>query len=358
MTVPTIQPLRFPKSSLRIGIIGAGGIVQNAHLPGYRKAGYHVSAIADIREQVARDLARRFEISRVFTDARDLIASPEVDVIDMAIPEIARPGLVEAVMRARKPLLIQKPLAYTLARGREIVRMFSEARVPLAVNQNARFAPEFHAIKQLIESGALGQVFDIRWTMRNTSDHRSWARDSWYARDERFQILSWSIHHLDLFRHWLEDEALSVYCVLPRRPSQNFRGEIMASAVLRFRNGAHVSMIDSNACTPGRPEIQEVDVDGTKGSAYAKVSQPRAFRFWLMDERAGPAMDAPLHQPALEGEWYPDGFAASMGGFLNDLAESREPSVSGRRNLGTLELVEACYLSDRTGRPVDLAELP
>ena len=48
-----------------------------------------------------------------------------------------------------------------------------------------------------------------------------------------------------LFRDLLDDEAEHVYCELPRKPGQRFRGEILASALIRFRGGAHASMIDS-----------------------------------------------------------------------------------------------------------------
>lgn len=351
-----LPPLQYvpPRSELRIGVIGAGGIVKDAHLPAYRKAGYQVTAICDVREETARALGRQFEIPAVVADPAALIARDDVDVVDLAIPESSRPAVVEAVLRARKPLLIQKPLAYSLARARDLVRRFEAARVPLAVNQNARFAPEFFAARRLVGSGLLGEVFDLRWTMRYTADWRPWARDSWYAKEDRFQVLSWSIHHLDLFRYLLADEAQSVYCTLQRRPGQNMRGDIMAAAILRFRKGAQATMVDSNAVVPGRPHVQELDVDGSQGSIHLRVSEPRCFAFYLAQEMPGDGEDAPAHQPVLEGAWYPDGFAGSMGDFLEAIACGREPTVSGRSNLGTIALVEACYESARTGRPVDL----
>jgi len=349
-----LPPLSFPKTTLRIGLVGAGGIVQAAHLPAYAKWRYRVSAIFDVRREAAEQAARKFGVPVVCATIGELLARKDVDVVDVAIPDHGRPAVLPALLAARKPTLLQKPLAYTLDEARRIVADFERAKVPLAVNQNLRWSPEFQAAKHLIASGHLGQLFDLRWTMRNTADSRAWAKGSWYSRDPLFQVLSWSIHELDAFRFLLDDEGERVYCALPRRPDQNFVGDVCATAVIHFRGGCHVSMVDSNAATPGRPEVQECDVDGSAGSIHLRISEPRSFAYWLAKEIEG-EKDAPLHAPKLEGVWYPDGFAGSMGDFLQAVEKGVEPSVSGRRNLGTMALVDACYRSAAARQAVEVA---
>jgi predicted dehydrogenase len=346
-------PYEFPKSSLRIGVIGAGGIVQNAHLPGYAKAKYGVSAICDLDRPAAEKAAQKFGIPAVCASVDELLARKDVDVVDVAIPEHGRPAVLPSILKARKPTLLQKPLAYTIEEARRIVDEFAKAKVPLAVNQNLRWSPQMRAARQLIGEGRLGQLFDLRWTMRNTCDGAPWAKGSWYSRDPRFQVLSWSIHHLDAFRFLLDDEAERVYCALPRRPGQNFLGDVCATAVIHFRGGAQVSMVDSNASTPGRPEVQELDVDGTEGSIHLELQAPRKFEYWLAKE-AGADGNAPRHAADLPGEWYPDGFAGAMGDFLEAIEQRREPSVSGRRNLGTMALIDACYRSAEARQAVEV----
>jgi predicted dehydrogenase len=120
-----------------------------------------------------------------------------------------------------------------------------------------------------------------------------------------------------------------------------------------MKGGCHVSMVDSNASTPGRPELQVLDVDGTGGSISFGVAEPRYFVYWLASEVEG-EKDAPAHAPRLEGVWYPDGFAGAMGDFLRAVEQGTEPSVSGRRNLGTMALVEACYRSAALRQAVEV----
>ena len=352
----TIPPIAPPPSTLRIGVVGAGGIVKSAHLPGYAKWKLQVSAIVDVRRDAAAAAAKQYEIPNVCATVEQLVARPDVDVLDVAIPEQARAAVVPILLKAGKPVLLQKPLAYSLDDARRLVDAFAKAKVPLAVNQNLRWSPEMQAAKFLIAKGQLGKLFDLRWTMRNTSDRRAWARGSWYSKDERFQVLSWSEHHLDAFRFLLEDEGARVYCALPRRPDQNFKGDVAATAVIHFRNGVHVSMVDSNVATPGRPEEQTLDVDGTGGSLTFGLAKPRYFAYWLAKEVEGEG-DAPAHAPQLEGEWYPDGFAGSMASFLEALKSGVEPPTSGRRNLGTMALVDACYRSAASGQAVEVANV-
>jgi predicted dehydrogenase len=330
--------------------------VMNAHLPAYAKWNLRVSAIFDVRREAAETAAKKFGIPVVCGSVEELLARRDVDVIDVAIPEHGRADVLLAILRARKPALLQKPLAYTLEDAQRIVADFARADVPLAVNQNLRWSPEMQAAKQLIDGGHLGTLFDLRWTMRNTSDRRAWAKGSWYSKDARFQVLSWSEHHLDAFRFLLDDEAARVYCALPRRPDQNFTGDICASAVIHFRKGVQVTMVDSNASTPGRPEVQILDVDGTGGSVTFGLAKPRYFAYWLAKEIVGEG-DAPAHAPTLRGEWYPDGFAGSMATFLQHLRDGTEAPISGRRNLGTMALVDACYRSAASGAAVEVARV-
>jgi len=104
-----------------IGICGAGGIVNDAHLPAYRKAGFNVAGIFDARREAAERTAARFEIPRVFDSLEQLVADRRVDVVDIAVPATENLGIVEAVSAAGKPMLIQKPLAEDYETARRTV---------------------------------------------------------------------------------------------------------------------------------------------------------------------------------------------------------------------------------------------
>jgi predicted dehydrogenase len=352
-----IPPLSFRKSNLRIGVVGSERVVLSAHLPAYVKWGLRVTALTNVRSEVAEDAARRYGVPTVCTSLDELLVRDDVDVVDVAVPEHERRALLPRLLKAGKPVLLQKPLAESLAEAHKIVDDFACAKIPLAVNQNLRWSPEMQAAKHLVAGGHLGQVFDLRWTMRSTADRRASAQGTGYSERPRFQVLVASAHPLDAFRFLLEDEAVRVYCALPRRPDQNFKGDVCATAVIQFRRGVHASLVDSNASTPGRPETQVLDVDGTGGSLTFGLATPRYFAYWLAKEIPGGGSgdgDAPAHAPPLTGEWYLDGFAGAMASFLEAVETGTEAPSSGRRNLGTMALIDACYRSAQSGQAVDV----
>lgn len=338
-------------TNLRIGVIGAGGIVRDAHLPAYRRSGWNVVGITDLRDEASRELAARFDVPRTFSSALELIESDEVDVVDLAIPEAGRLELIEAIARTGKPFLCQKPLSESLEHARRMVATARAGGSVMAVNQNARWAPEFRAAKTLFETGALGELYYLRWEMRNWADSQGWAKDSWNAECERWQLVYWSIHHLDLIRYWAQEEPTRVYASLPRKPGQNFRGEVMASVVMDFASGKHAVMLDHNASIENCEVVQEFGLEGTEGVVTGRVSAPRQF-----EVRLHSVTDQVFH-PELAGEWYPSGFQGSMGDLLLAIGEGREPQVSGEDHLKTLALVEACYRSARDGVVVDPADV-
>ncbi len=347
MPLPEIasQPPR-PQTALRIGVVGAGGIVRDAHLPAYKKAGFTVSAICDVLPKAARAVADQFGIEHVESDVRALVERDDVDVVDIAIPDSGRLEVVEAAVAAGKHLLIQKPLAHDLPTARRIVDMAREGGIVLAINQNARWAPRFRAARSLIENGHLGDVYLVRWEMRNFADSQSWAKDAWYGREERFQILFWTIHHLDLVRYWMGMEPVRLFASLPKRPGQNMKGDVVSSIAMDFPDGQHAIVLDNNASLPGRDVHQYFGIEGTEGLVEGDVAHSDPITVRLSSD------PHTVFRPPCEGQWYPDGFIGAMGDLLCAIEQGRSPQVSGEDHLKTLQLVEAAYDSARRGQVV------
>src|SRR4051794_39518635 len=106
---------RLPKRrDFRIGCVGAGFIMRDCHLVAYRQAGFNPMAIASRSPDHARDVAGRPGLHRVHASYADLLADPDVEVLDVAVPPDVQPDIVrEAVLHAGhlRGILAQKPLA-------------------------------------------------------------------------------------------------------------------------------------------------------------------------------------------------------------------------------------------------------
>jgi predicted dehydrogenase len=349
---------RFPENRSRgIGIIGLGGIVQFGHLPAYRAAGYRVVAGADISQKAVEQVRGPFGIEHLSTDYRRVLDDPQVEVVDIALPNTVadRERIILEAIDAGKHLLVQKPFAHEFEQAQTFVRAAEEAGVLLAVNQNARWNPSYRASSSLIDQGELGELYLITHEMRVNQDTEY---DSpWWMQLARPLFLEYSVHHFDILRMWARREPVRVNASVVRRPGQRYRGEMIGITTLEF-DGLVASIVDDDASFSEDP-LCRFRIEGTTGLVNGTVGM-----FGPLGTGNGPGTiefcrrGAPLfYRPLLEGAWAPDAFAATMGELLIALEEGRQPEISGRDNLNTLRIALAAELSARDGGPISPSEI-
>src|SRR5579875_507587 len=153
----------------RIGMIGVGNIAQRAHLPGYRMLGLQIVAAADVSERALAAAKHNWDIPAVYTDFREMFANEKLDAVDITVHERwsdIKLAAVQAAAAAGVHVLIQKPLAMSYETCVAMVEATRQAGVLMAVNQNARWAPAFHAAKVLLEAGCIGTPRVVNITAR------------------------------------------------------------------------------------------------------------------------------------------------------------------------------------------------
>ncbi len=160
-------------SKLKVGIIGLGGIA-NTHVPGWQASPYaEVVAGSDIRPEVFDTWRQKYNVTRFYENFNDLIADPEIDIIDVCSPNMFHTEQAVAALQAGKNVICEKPLAPTPA---DILKMIAardaapakDGRRPLLMTaQHFRFRGVSQAAKLEIEAGALGPVYHARaWMLR------------------------------------------------------------------------------------------------------------------------------------------------------------------------------------------------
>src|SRR5687767_8829338 len=154
------QP-RLPKRrDWRIGCVGAGFIMRDCHLVAYRQAGFNPIAIASRSRERAYAAAGQHGIHRVHDSYADLLADPEVEVLDIAVPPDVQPDIIrEAVLHGDhvRGILAQKPLAMSHAEAKKCADLCAGAGIALAVNQNMRYDQSVRAQAGLLRGGVLGE---------------------------------------------------------------------------------------------------------------------------------------------------------------------------------------------------------
>ena len=353
---------RMPRNKdVGIGCIGAGFIMADCHLVAYRAAGFNPVAISSKHPDRAKTVADRHRIPRTYDDYRDLLADRAVQVVDIAVPPDIQIDVVREVVKHAdhiRGVLAQKPLGVSYAQAREIVDLSEQAGITLAVNQNMRYDQSIRACKSLLSHGVLGDPVFASIDMRAIPHWMPWQqRQGWVT----LRIMS--IHHLDTFRFWLGDPQRVFASIRPdpRTQAKFDHTDGISLYILEYANGARASSWDDVWAGPAR-EGAEPDiyirwrVEGTKGMARGTIGWPE------YPKPTPSTLDYTTtaggwHQPRWNEVWFPDAFSGPMAQLLCAMEDNTEPEISGRDNLKTMALVDACYVSAREHRAVTLDEI-
>jgi predicted dehydrogenase len=147
---------------IRWGIVGCGDVTEIKSGPGFQKArGSALVAVMRRDRAKAEDYARRHGVPRVHSSADALIHDPDVDAVYIATPPASHAALALEVAAARKPCLVEKPMARTHAECTRMNQAFRAAGVPLYVAYYRRALPRFLEVRRLLDSGAVGVVTDV-----------------------------------------------------------------------------------------------------------------------------------------------------------------------------------------------------
>ena len=350
-TAPDPRP-RFPDAPLAVGLIGAGAIARSAHLPAYAAWGVPVVAVASRTPEAARKLAGDFGIERVHDRVDDLLADPEVAVVDLATGPAGRVDLIASAVRAGKHVLAQKPLVATELDARRLQPVLAEARergIRVAVNQNGRWAPAWRIATLLVRDGAIGEVVGV--THLHDKPLPPLAGTA-FDDVPHMLLADYLVHWLDITRCWLEGERVaSVAATDSRLPGQpaDARNPWHASVHIALESGASASLRvvgNARAVAGGCPFW----IHGTEGTIRGSVllgSDAVAL------ERDGVTTSFPL-----DGQWFTDGFAGTMGELQRAIVEHREPEHSAEHVLATVRLGLAAVASvEAGGTPVHPSDL-
>ncbi|MBA3414078.1 MAG: Gfo/Idh/MocA family oxidoreductase, partial [Chloroflexia bacterium] len=187
----------------RIAILGAGSIVQNAHLPAWRQhADAEVACLVDVRAEVAERVARDHGIPAWSADYRAVLADPTIEAIDLCLPHHLHAPVALECLLAGKHLLIEKPIALDLPSALAVVAAAEEAGRLLMVAENWRYAPATVEAERLIRDGAIGAPFLLKAAMEFYLRPAA-AGDNWRLRQDHAGggvLLDSGIHTMSVAR--------------------------------------------------------------------------------------------------------------------------------------------------------------
>ena len=355
---------KMPKNKkMRIGCIGAGFIMADCHLVAYRNAGFNPIAISSRDLEKAQQVAKRHDIANAYSDYRELLENPKIEIVDVAVPPDIQFDVIKEIVKHKKKIrgiLAQKPLGMDYQQAKQIVAMCKRAGITLAVNQNMRYDQSIRTCKTLLDKGVLGEAVFGSIDMRAIPHWMPWQQKmGWLT----LRIMS--IHHLDTFRYLFGDPQ-RVYASVrsdPRTAKDFKHQDGICLYILEYKNGFRAAAWDDVWTGPALEGAQKDiyirwRVEGTEGLARGTIGWPEypnptpSTLDYTSSQYPGYWL-----QPRWPEVWFPDAFAGPMAQLIRAVETNSEPEIGGLDNLKTMALVDACYLSAKEHRAVTISEI-
>jgi len=342
-----VEPPRSPRP---IVIVGAGGIVRDAHLPAYAKAGLPVIGIVDRDAERAAELAKTYGIEHVFASVADAVGfAPADTVYDVAVPPAHIVEVLEPLPDGAA-VLIQKPLGDTEQSTDAIIRLCHVKGLTAAVNTQLRFAPYVAAARAAIAEGMIGELYDLEVQVEVNTP---WELFPYVLGLDRLELHMHSIHYLDLVRSFVGDPA-SVSCVTVRHP-RKAHANSRSAVLLHYPERDLRAVVTTNHDHHFGPRHEQsyVKWEGTEGAIKAQLGLLMAYpegREDSLEIFRDTDPDAGWQPLPFEGSWFPDAFVGSMGvlqRYLEGSIDTLPTSVDDVQH--TMAVVEAAYASNERG---------
>ncbi|MEU6740235.1 Gfo/Idh/MocA family protein [Streptosporangium sandarakinum] len=336
-------------TELRLGLVGAGavGVLHAEAAP--RVPGVRVGAVCDVDPEAARRVAAPHG-APVYPDHRALLSSGEVDAVVVATPHALHTAIVCEAAAAGLHVLVEKPMATSLADCDLMIAACAAAGVRLAVGHVQRFLPDKAAAMAALADGRIGAP--LMMSDRRGSDYRRGSRPGWFL-DPGLSgggvFINIGAHSVDRLV-WLSGRRVervdaSMTSSLPAAGPAGL-SPVETDALVRLAlAGGPAAQVAVTSTGPPAPH-DEVVIVGERGTLSISPHTGTALH------RDG--VTTWLHRPG--GDDVPAAFAAQLADFAGAVRTGREPAVTGSHGRHVLEVVLAAYASTARRAPVPIPE--
>lgn len=323
------------------GIVGYGWVARDYMAPAIRAAGHRLVAVADPGE--GSRAAAQAEGARAHATLDGLLAEPEVEAVYVATPNHLHRGAVEALARAGKAVLCEKPMAASLGDAEAMAAAVRRSGVFYGTAFDQRHHPGHRAMRAAVHAGRLGTVTAVRivyacWLDRGWASFRG--QDNWRidpAQAGGGALIDLAPHGLDLTDYLLGESIADIACLTQAR-AQDYAVDDGALLIGRTGSGVLASLHVAYNCPDALPR-RRLEVIGTEGmlSAIDTMGQTAGGTVTFTDGTSGASEEI-----FFDGAASP--FLQQVRAFGSALRRPEERAAySAERDLHTMRLVARAY---------------
>ena len=313
-----------------------------AHIEGALSCGAEIGAICDLDTDALRFAGEKYNIpeEKWFTDYRDIINNPDIDVVTVAIPDQQHKQVSADLLRAGKHVLCEKPLALTREDLKEIIKAEKDTDAKFMVGQICRFTPAFIKAKEIVEAGTIG---DIYYVESEYAHDYMYLVDNWRSDPNRHGVIGGGCHAIDLLR-WIAGDPTEVMAYGTHKLLPQVAYDDATIAIMKFPNDVIGKVFVSTGCK--RDYTMRTLIYGTKGTIICDNTSPTMQLFVIGD-------DEMAHEPEIiDIEVNNHNAAKEFEVFADAIANNKPVITDATEGAKTVEVCLAVVESSKTGVPV------
>ncbi|WP_175988015.1 Gfo/Idh/MocA family protein [Bacillus sp. Marseille-Q1617] len=344
-------------SKLRMGMIGTGGIAQGRHIPTFKKLSETVTleAVSDINELTAQDVAKKFNIPKVFSDYRDMFE--HVDAVTICTPNKFHAEITIAALKAGLHVFCEKPMAMTPEECKAMIDAADESGKVLAIAYHYRFMKDSRAAKRFITANEIGEPIVARARAIRRRKVPGWGVFTNKELQGGGSLIDYGCHFLDLSL-WLLGNPKPVevtgtaYNKLSRIPGEvnqwgdfdreNFEVDDHVTAYIKFDNGASM-LFETSWSANVKSDEESLSISGETGGVDL-------FPLHINQMKHGMLLNS-------EADWIPgedDPSLPQAENFINSCLGIEELIVKPEEAMAVSQIVDAIYKSSETRQSITL----
>ncbi len=330
---------------VKVGIIGLGSVVQLVHLPNFSKINNAaVTAVSEVRKSRLNTIADKFNIKERFTDYKEMLEKSDIDAVIIATPTNSHKDIAIDCLKAKKDILVEKPLARTYAETKEMADVAKRYKKKIMVGMNLRYRPDAMILRSLINSGEIGETFYIKcgWIRRPSSSEK------WFTKKEESGggvIIDLSILLLDLSL-WLLNYP-QVETVSNKSYSHNTKHvEDTSVSFLKCKDSSLIVM-ESSWSLYSEKDLFYFVVQGTEG--YATLNPLKIYK-----KVGNQLFDLTPSQRDNALTLFKKSYLNELKSFVGAVRGLNPVFSSGDEALSRMKVIEAMYNSSKENKEIKI----
>ena len=331
--------------NIKVAAVGTGYFSRFQYAAWDRIPEVQLVGVCNRTQSTAEELADQYSINNVYTDFRQMLEVEKPDLVDIITPPVTHMDYVTTAVELGIPAICQKPFTSSVCEARKLVAIIEDKGGKVIVHENFRFQPWYRKIKEILDAGWFGQLYEISFALRPGDGQGPAAymdRQPYFQEMERLLVHETAVHLIDVFRY-LFGEIGAVYADL-RRVNPVIKGEDAGILLFDFLSGAK-GLFDGNRLSDHRADnrrltMGEMRIEGERGTLTLDGNGS------LFQRNHGQNEVEQISYDWIDRDFGGDCVFSLQRHVVNHLLYGKELMNTAKEYLANVEIAEASYVSN------------